>query len=84
MVLHGIFNFMVSLPDLLPGNPRTLGDLFGADAGSWLHLFSIILIPSLFYVLGGFWILTALFYQGENRREHGQLILADTFVRMKG
>ncbi|MDD5751017.1 MAG: PrsW family glutamic-type intramembrane protease [Candidatus Peribacteraceae bacterium] len=83
VILHGIFNFMVSLPDLLPGNPRTLGDLFGAAGDSWLHLFSIILIPSLFYVLGGFWMLTALFYQGENRREHGRLVLTDTFVRMK-
>jgi hypothetical protein len=79
-VLHGLFNFMVSLPDLLPGNPRTLGDLFGAASGSWLHLFSIILLPSLFYVLGGFWILSTLFYEGENRKEHGQLILTDTFV----
>ncbi|MDD4627793.1 MAG: PrsW family glutamic-type intramembrane protease [Candidatus Peribacteraceae bacterium] len=80
VVLHGLFNFMVSLPDLLPGNPRTLGDLFGASSGSWLHLFSIILIPSLFYVLGGFWILSALFYEGENRKDHGHLILTDTFV----
>lgn len=82
VILHGLFNFMVSLPDLLPGNPRTLGDLFGAASGSWLHMVSLILIPSLFYVLGGFWILSTLFYRGENQTEHGQLIVTDTFIKV--
>jgi len=82
VVLHGLFNFMVSLPDLLPGNPRTLGELFGLADGSYLHLVSLILIPSLFYVLGGFWILSTLLFCNENRKEHGHLIVTDTFVRM--
>ena len=81
VVLHGLFNFMVSLPDLLPGNPTTLGELFGQPSGSALHLVSIILIPSLFYVLGGFWILSALLFRNENNKEHGQLVVTDTFVR---
>lgn len=81
VVLHGLFNFMVSLPDLLPGNPRSLGDLFGLDAGSFLHAISLILIPSLFYVLGGFWILSTLLFRNENNKEHGQLVVTDTFVR---
>jgi RsiW-degrading membrane proteinase PrsW (M82 family) len=62
VILHGLFNFMVSLPDLLPGNPRTLGELFGMSAGSW--------------------ILSALFYRSENQREHGQLVVTDTFVKV--
>ncbi|OIO53888.1 hypothetical protein AUJ46_04055 [Candidatus Peregrinibacteria bacterium CG1_02_54_53] len=82
VVLHGLFNFMVSLPDLLPGNPRTLGELLGFENGSFLDLISLILIPSLFYVLGGFWILSALLFRNENRKEHGHLVVTDTFVRM--
>lgn len=82
VVLHGLFNFMVSLPDLLPGNPRTLGELFGLPAGSWLHMISLILIPSLFYVLGGFWILSTLLFRNENKKERGRLVVTDTFVRV--
>ncbi|MFH0851452.1 MAG: PrsW family glutamic-type intramembrane protease [Candidatus Peregrinibacteria bacterium] len=82
VVLHGLFNFMVSLPDLLPGNPRTLGELFGLPDGSYLHMISLILIPSLFYVLGGFWILSTLLFRNENNKEHGQLVVTDTFVRV--
>lgn len=82
VVLHGLFNFMVSLPDLLPGNPRTLGELFGQPSGSYLHMVSLILIPSLFYVLGGFWILSTLLFRNENNKEHGQLVVTDTFVRV--
>jgi len=82
VVLHGLFNFMVSLPDLLPGNPRTLGELFGQPGGSYLHMVSLILIPSLFYVLGGFWILSTLLFRDENNKEHGQLVVTDTFVRV--
>lgn len=81
VVLHGLFNFMVSLPDLLPGHPGTLGELFGLSGNSFMHLISIILIPSLFYVLGGFWILSALLFRNENNKEHGQLVVTDTFVR---
>ncbi|MDD5103919.1 MAG: PrsW family glutamic-type intramembrane protease [Candidatus Peribacteraceae bacterium] len=82
VVLHGLFNFMVSLPDLLPGNPRTLGELFGLPGGSYLHMVSLILIPSLFYVLGGFWILSTLLFRNENNKEHGHLVITDTFVRV--
>jgi len=66
----------------LPGNPRTLGELLGFENGSFLDLISLILIPSLFYVLGGFWILSALLFRNENRKEHGHLVVTDTFVRM--
>lgn len=79
-VLHGLFNFLVTLPDILPGRPRTLGDLLGAGADSPLHWFALLLIPSLFYVVGGFWILSALFERKESRKERGVLIATDTFV----
>ena len=80
IVLHGMFNFLVTLPDLLPGNPRTLGDLFNAPAGSPTHFIALLIIPSLFYVVGGFWILSVLFYRKQCMKERGVLVHADTFV----
>ncbi len=78
--LHGLFNFLVTLPDLLPGNPRTLGDLFHAAEGSPLHYVALLIIPSLFYVVGGFWILSILFYKKECMKERGVLVQTDAFV----
>ena len=83
VVLHGVFNFLVTLPDLLPGNPRTLGDLFQAAPGSPLHFVALLIIPSMFYVVGGFWILSMLFYKKECMRERGVLVRTDTFVPAK-
>lgn len=80
-VLHGFFNFIVTLPDLLPGHPQTLGDILGAAPGSFLHSIAFLLVPSLFYVVGGFWVLTTLFTRKECAKERGVLVLADTFVR---
>lgn len=80
VLLHGLFNFLVTLPDLLPGNPRTLGDLVGAGPNSPLHFFALLIIPSLFYVVGGFWVLSILFYKKENMKERGVLVEIDTFV----
>src|SRR3989338_6315664 len=80
-VLHGFFNFAVTLPDLLPSHPKTIGDLLGAADGSFLHSIAFLLIPSLFYVVGGFWVLTSLFARKENEKERGILIETDTFVR---
>ena len=71
----------MTLQDILPGNPRTLGDLFGSSMGSPLYFISILLIPSLFYVVGGFWLLTTLLLREESRKEHGRLVIADTFVK---
>ncbi len=80
VLLHGLFNFLVTLPDLLPNNPRTIGDLFGAGAGSPLHYIALLIIPSLFYIVGGFWILSVLFYKKENMKERGMLRERDEFV----
>lgn len=83
VMLHGVFNFLVTLQDILPGNPRTLGDLFNLPGGSPLHAISILLIPSLFYVVGGFWLLTALLLKEESMKVRGRLVRADTFVKQK-
>jgi len=82
-VLHGLFNFMVTLPDLLPGRPETFGELMGLSAGSILHNIPILLLPSFLYIVGGFWVFTALFYRQENMKERGRLVETDTFVRGK-
>jgi hypothetical protein len=80
-VLHGLFNFTVTLPDLLPSHPRTIGDLVGSPQGSFLHSIAFLLIPSLFYVVGGFWVLTSLFTRRESAKERGLPIVTDAFVR---
>ena len=82
-VLHGMFNFLVTLPDLLPGNPRTLGDLLGSPPGSFLHMIALLIVPSLFYVVGGFWILSVLLFRKECMKERGCLVEVDTFVRQE-
>jgi len=77
--LHGLFNFMVTLPEILPGNPQTLGDLFGL-AGTPLDYISLLLLPSLLYVVGGFWLFSLLFYRNANMKERGRLVTTDAFV----
>ncbi len=69
VILHGVFNFLVTLPSLLPGNPNTLGDLVGAAEDSPLHLIAILVAPALFYVVGGFWLLSTLFASDRNAKE---------------
>ena len=83
IILHGLFNFLVTFPDILPAHPSTLGDLFGLAPGSLLHLVPLLMIPSLFYVVGGFWLLTELFYKKENMKERGHLVTTDTFVQTR-
>lgn len=78
--LHALSNFLVTVPDILPGNPRTLGDLLGKPEESLLHYISILLFPALLYVVGGFWLLTELFARKENIVRHGRIISTDTFV----
>ncbi|MBT5237302.1 PrsW family intramembrane metalloprotease [Candidatus Peregrinibacteria bacterium] len=80
VVLHGVFNFLVTLPDLLPGNPRTLGDIFGSAPDSFLHYIALLIIPSMFYVVGGFWILSVLFYRKQVMKERGVLVESDNLV----
>jgi hypothetical protein len=72
--LHALSNFLVSLPDVLPGNPHTLGDLLHSSAGSPLHWVALLLPPTLLYVVGGFSLLTFLFQRKENMKERGHFV----------
>ena len=80
ILLHSLFNFLVTLPDLIPGHPRTLGDLFDAPSSSLLHAIALLLFPALFYVVGGFWLLTGLFLRKENMEERGHLMRQEVYV----
>lgn len=81
IVLHAAFNFLVTLPDLLPRNPRTVGELLNLREGSLLHHLPLLLLPSLFYVVGGFWLLTELVLRKENQEERGHPVTEEAFVR---
>ncbi len=81
IVLHAVFNFLVTLPDLLPGQPTNIGELLGSPAGSSLRLIPLLLLPALLYVVGGFWLLTWLFLCKQNREEHGHIQASELFVR---
>lgn len=84
ILLHGAFNFLVTLPDLLPGNPRTLGELLHLGPGSIPGMIPILLLPSLFYVVGGFWLLTELVLRTENQQERGHPVAQQVFVESVG
>ncbi len=74
IALHGLFDFLVSLPEILPGNPSTIGGLIGSAPGSVLSGVSIVLLPALLYVVGGFWLLLYLFNRTEDMKEFGAII----------
>ncbi|MBI3331404.1 PrsW family intramembrane metalloprotease [Candidatus Peregrinibacteria bacterium] len=82
ILLHALSNFLVTLPDVLPGNPRTVGDLLSSARGSWSHYISLLLVPALLYVVGGFWLLTELFMRKENMKERGHVIATDS-IRLR-
>jgi len=73
VLLHAAFNFLVTIPELLPGQPDTLGEIVGPSLPSFLANIPFLMVPSLFYVVGGFWILTSLFLRKENMVELGHL-----------
>jgi hypothetical protein len=80
VLLHGIFNVLVSLSDILPGNPQTLQDIFGPASPGFFARIPFLLLPSLFYVVGGFWLLTSLFERQMNERERGERLVIEQFV----
>lgn len=80
IILHGIFDFLVTLTEVLPGNPTTVGALLDSSPNSFLHSVSITLFPSLLYVVGGFWLLTYLFEKKEDRKEFGAVVESQSFV----
>lgn len=78
--LHGFFNFLVTLPDILPGNPQSVADLLGRGAPSFLGNVPLLLVPALLYVVGGFWLLTNLFLRKENMIERGHVVTREELV----
>jgi RsiW-degrading membrane proteinase PrsW (M82 family) len=74
IIIHGLFNFLVTVPDILPGNPHTLHDLLGPSSPLFLANIPLLLIPCLLYVVGGFWLLTHLFLVKDNMMERGYLL----------
>lgn len=76
VLLHGAFNVLVTVPEMLPGNPATLGDMF-PSLPAIVGRVPYLLAPSLLYVVGGFWLLTSLFLQKENMIELGHLETAE-------
>jgi hypothetical protein len=78
--LHGLFNFLVTLPEMLPGNPQSIADIIGPSAPSFLSAIPFLLIPALFYVVGGFWLLTVLFARKASMQERGHLVTREVWV----
>ncbi len=81
IVLHGAFNFLVTLPDILPGNPQSVADLLGDGAPGFLGNVPLLLIPALLYVVGGFWLLTSLFMRKENIVERGHVVTKEELMQ---
>ncbi len=80
ILLHSAFNFLVTLPDMLPGHPQSLGALLHAPEGSFLQSIPFLLLPSLFYVVGGFWLLTELCLRRENQKERGHVVVREVLI----
>lgn len=79
ILLHGFFNFLVTLPEILPGNPQSVADLVSGGPAFLRHI-PLLLLPALLYVVGGFWLLTTLFLRKANMIEHGRPIMKQVLV----
>ncbi len=80
VTLHGLFNFLVTLPDVLPGHPQSVADLLGEGSPEFFANVPLLLIPALLYVVGGFWLLTMLFMSKQNIAERGHLVTREELV----
>lgn len=79
ILLHGVFNFLVTLPEILPGQPQSFGELFDAAPPIFDNI-PLLMVPALLYVVGGFWLLTTLFLRKENMREMGHIVTEEVVV----
>lgn len=77
--LHTVFNFLVTLPEMLPGQPQSFGELFESAPAIFDNI-PLLLVPALLYVVGGFWLLTTLFLRKENMREMGHIVTEEVMV----
>lgn len=80
VALHGLFNFLVTLPDVLPGHPQSVADLLGEGSPDFFANVPLLLLPALLYVVGGFWLLTMLFMRKQNMAERGHLVTREELV----
>ncbi len=80
IALHALFNLLVSLPDLLPSHPTVVSDLLGNGPWSVFTHIPLLLFPALFYVVGGFWLLTSLFAGAENTTERGHVVIHEEYM----
>lgn len=80
IVLHGIFDFIVTVPDILPGKPSTLGALIMPEGTSLLHAIPITLLPSLLYTVGGVWLLSILFERQEDMKDFGAKASVEAYI----
>ncbi len=79
ILLHSFFNIVVSLPDLLPGQPQTLGALLHYDG--FFSTLTIVALPAMLYVFGGWFLLLFLFRRKEGLREFGHKMHEELFVK---
>ena len=77
--LHAAFDILVSLPEILPGHPQTIGQLTGT--GGFLSNISLIMIPALTYVVGGWFLLMHLFKRKAGIKEYGYKLREEVFVK---
>jgi len=81
VTLHAAFNFMVTVPEILPGRPDIVGQLLPSlSSVPVLSQMPVLLFPAMLYVVGGFWLLTGLFVKKENMRERGHVLTVEEFV----
>lgn len=79
MGMHSAFDILVSLPEVLPSHPQTIGALFGLTSGP-LNAISLIMLPAVIYVFGGWFLLVFLFRRRGDVKEFGQRIQEEVFV----
>ncbi len=79
ILLHSFFNIIVSLSDILPGQPQTIGGLL--HYGGPLSNLSIVAVPAMLYVFGGWFLLLFLFRRREGLLEYGHKMHEELFVR---
>jgi RsiW-degrading membrane proteinase PrsW (M82 family) len=80
VLLHAFFNFLVTLPDIIPGNPQSVGELMDDQVPALIGHIPLLMIPAMLYVVGGFWLLTWLFMRKKNMAERGHRVIRETFV----
>jgi hypothetical protein len=79
ITLHSAFDILVSLPEILPGHPQTVGQIFGV--GGVLNSISLIMLPALTYVVGGWFLLMHLFKRKAGLKEYGYKLREEVFVK---